>query len=136
MVKIIMGVKGSGKTKQLIELVKAAVDEERGDVVCIEHGSTLTYDIPYSVRLVFANEYGFTNYDYLKGFISGLHAGNYDITHIFVDSLFKIIKETLDDRVEEFLDWCEAFSEREKVKFTMTISADSALATEGIKKYF
>ena len=136
MVKIIMGLKGSGKTKQLIELVKSAVDEEHGNVVVIERGQKLTYDIPYTARLIEASQYGFKNYDFLQGFISGLHAGNYDITHIFIDSLFKIINVGLDENAGKFLDWCEDFSSRENVKFTMTISADSALATEGIRKFF
>lgn len=136
MVKIIMGLKGSGKTKQLIELVNTAVLEETGEVVFIEKGQKLTYDIPHAARLIEASEFGFTSYDFLKGFISGLHAENYDITHIFIDSLLKIIDQPVDLKTEEFIDWCEALSERENIKFTMTISADETLASEGIKKYF
>ena len=136
MVKLIMGLKGSGKTKQLIELVNKAVDEEQGDVVCIEKGTKLTYDIPYKVRLIEASHYDFNGYDFLKGFISGLYSANYDITHIFIDSVLKIINSSVDSATEEFFDWCEDFSARENVKFTMTISEDIALATERIKKYF
>ncbi|MEL4105306.1 hypothetical protein AAFA46_00480 [Oscillospiraceae bacterium WX1] len=136
MVKIIMGVKGSGKTKQLIDLVNKAVNEENGDVVCIEKGQKLTYDIPHAARLIEASEYGFTSYDFLKGFISGLHAENYDITHVFIDSLLKILDLTVDAKTEDFIDWCEAFSERANVKFTITISAETSLATEGIRKFF
>ncbi|UOO38182.1 hypothetical protein IZU99_02685 [Oscillospiraceae bacterium CM] len=136
MVKIIMGVKGSGKTKQLIDLVNKAVNEENGDVVCIEKGQKLTYDIPHAARLIEASEYGFTSYDFLKGFISGLHAENYDITHVFIDSLLKILDQAVDAKTEDFIDWCEAFSERANVKFTITISAETSLATEGIRKFF
>ena len=136
MVKIIMGVKGSGKTKQLIELVSKAAEEENGDVVCIEKGSKLTYDIPYTVRLIEASQYEFGDYDFFKGFISGLHSANYDITHIFIDSILRIIGVDLDSRTEDFFEWCESFSERENVKFTITVSADIALATDKIKKYF
>jgi hypothetical protein len=136
MVKIIMGLKGSGKTKQLIDLVNAAVEQEHGDVVCIEKGQKLTYDIPHAVRLIEASDYGFTSYEFLRGFISGLHAGNYDVTHVFIDSLLKIIDRPLDLKAEEFVDWCESFSEREHVKFTITISADATLATDGMTKYF
>ena len=131
-----MGIKGSGKTKQLIELVKKAVEDENGDVVCIEKGAKLRYDIPYQVRLIEASQYGFDGYDFLKGFISGLHSANYDITHIFIDSVLRIIGVDLDDRLEEFLDWCESFCACENVKFTITISAEIALATDRIKKYF
>ena len=73
----------------------------------------------------------------MKGFISGLYAGNYDITHVFIDSLTKIVTaDVTDHAVEEFLDWLNSFSEKNNIKFTVTISADESLATEGIKKYF
>jgi hypothetical protein len=136
MVKIIMGLKGSGKTKQLIDLVTTAVNQEHGVVVCIEKGQKLIHQIPYTARLIEASGYGFTNYDFLKGFISGIYAQNYDVTHIFIDSLLKIIDQPLDAKTEDFIDWCERFSERNNIKFTITISADAALATEGIRKYF
>jgi hypothetical protein len=136
MVKIIMGLKGSGKTKQFIELVNSALTAEDGDVVCIEKGARLRYDLPHKVRLIEASEFGFDSYDFLKGFICGLHSANYDITHIFIDSVLRIIGEEVDARTESFLDWCEALSQSASIKFTITITADVALATEGIKKYF
>ena len=131
-----MGLKGSGKTKHLAELVNTAIKEEHGDVVCIEKGSKLRYDIPYQVRLIEASIYEFDSYDFFKGFISGLHSANYDITHIFIDSVLRIIGVGVDDRLDEFLDWCEKFSQRENVKFTLTVSADIDLATDNVKKYF
>ena len=131
-----MGLKGSGKTKQLIELVHKAVEEEQGDVVCIEKGAKLRYDIPYHVRLIEASRYEFHGYHFLKGFISGLHSANYDITHIFIDSMLRIIGADVDDNMGDFLVWCENFSERENVKFTITVSADISLATDRVKKYF
>jgi hypothetical protein len=136
MVKIIMGLKGSGKTKQLIDLVAKAVNQEHGVVVCIERGQKLIHQIPHEARLIEASGYGFAGYDFLKGFISGVYAQNYDVTHIFIDSLLKIIGQPLDAKTEDFADWCERFSERNGIKFTITISADAALATEGIRKYF
>jgi len=136
LVKVIMGLKGSGKTKHLIELVRKAIDEEHGDVVCIEKGAKLTYDIPHRVRLIEASQYEFNGYDFLKGFISGLHSANYDITHIFIDSVLRIVGATVDERAEDFFDWCESFGKKESVKFTLTISADVSLATDRIKKYF
>jgi len=113
-----------------------AVKEENGEVICIEKGQKLRYDIPYAVRLIEASDYNFNSYEFLKGFLSGLYAANYDITHIFIDSALRIINQPVDHKTEDFLDWCEAFSEREDIKFTITISADAALATDGIKKYF
>ena len=137
MVRVIMGVKGTGKTKQMIELINEAAKNESGSVVCIEHGSKLTYDIHYQIRLIEAKDYALTSFDMLKGFISGLHAGNYDITQVFVESLTKLINvEAEDPQVERFLDWLNDFGEKNGIKFTVTISADAALASDGVKKYF
>lgn len=137
MVRVIMGVKGSGKTKQLIELVNNAAHSEAGNVICIERGPKLIYDVHYKVRLVEAGQYEMKSFEFLKGFISGLYAGNFDISHIFIDSLCKIVPSQADDpQTEQFLDWLEAFSEKNGVRFTVTISADISLASEGIQKYF
>ena len=136
MIKVIYGAKGTGKTKQMIEMINNAVQTEHGNVVCIEKGNKLTFDIHYQIRLVEASQYNVDSYTALKGFISGLYAGNYDITHVFIDSLTKIVKVESDRETEDFLDWLDKFSEAHKVKFTITISADIALATEAIKAYF
>ncbi len=136
MVKLIMGLKGSGKTKKLVEMVRQAVDSEAGSVVCIEKDKNLTYDIPYTVRLIHASEYNIDTNELLKGFICGLHAGNYDITHVFIDNFFKMLSDTSNEAVTELLDWMEAFSVRESVKFTISATADAESVSDGIKKYF
>ena len=135
MVRLIMGDNGAGKTKQLIELVHASVAEEGGCVVCIEPGADMTYDIKSSVRLVNAGEYHLDSFECLRGFISGLYAGNYDISHVFVDNLCKIAGSTDLQAVEKFLHWLDRFSEENGVKFTVTISASEDTATEGMKQY-
>ena len=136
MIRVIMGKKGSGKTKQMIEMINSAVQTEHGNVVCIEKGSKLTFDIHYQIRLVEASQYDIADYTALKGFISGLYAGNYDITHIFIDSLTKIVGGECDHETEKFLDWLDRFSEKLGIKFTITISDDESLAPEGVSKYF
>ena len=136
MLKVMMGHKGAGKTKDIIDLVKKAAEEEAGAVVCIEKGSALTYDIPYSVRLVEAPDDCVGNFEFLKGMLCGMHASNYDLSHIFVDGLFRITGESTDVAVERFWDWGESFSDKNNIKLTMTISSDASLATSGIKKYF
>ena len=136
MIKVIMGKKGSGKTKQMIDMINSAVQTEHGNVVCIERGSKLTFDISHQIRLVESSEYDITSYTALKGFVSGMYAGNYDITHIFIDSLTKIVGSDECNETVDFLNWLNAFGEKQGIKFTITISADIAEATEGIKKYF
>ena len=136
MVKVIMGVKGTGKTKQMIDLINSAVANEHGNVVCIERSRKLTYDIHYQIRLVDAEQYNLSSFEVLRGFICGLYAGNYDITHIFIDSLTKIVGGECDNETEKFLDWLNKFAERHNIKFTITISDDASLAPEGVKKFF
>ncbi len=136
MIRVIMGKKGSGKTKQMINMINEAVQTEHGNVVCIEKGNKLTFDIHYQIRLVESSQYDIANYTALKGFVSGLYAGNYDITHIFIDSLTKIVGGECDNDTENFLDWLSKFADQHNIKFTITISDDESLAPEGVKKYF
>ena len=136
MIRVIMGKKGSGKTKQVIEMINSAVETEHGNVVCIEKGEKLMLDISHKLRLVEASEYDIADYTAMKGFISGLYAGNYDITHIFIDSLTKILGDECNFETEKFLEWLENFSRKNGIKFTITISDEESLASEGIKKYF
>ena len=135
MVRLIMGVKGSGKTKQLIELMNNAAKDEPGNVVCIEANRSMTYDIHYHIRLIDAQEYKLNNYDLFRGFISGLYAGNYDISQVFIDNLCKTIGQDVDKDTENFLNWLDAFGEKNNIKFTVTISADLSAATDGMQKY-
>ena len=134
MIHVIMGLKGSGKTKKLIDSINAAVEQASGDVVCIEYGKKLTYDVTYKVRLVDSQEYGISSPDMLKGFLSGLHAGNFDITNVFIDNLYKTIGQ--DQAANEaFVEWVAKFAQENNMEITMTISADPAAASETLKKY-
>ena len=74
MVRLIMGEKGTGKTKKLIEMINATAQEDNGSVVCIEAKSTMTFDIHYHVRLISADEYSLSSYEALRGFLCGLYA--------------------------------------------------------------
>ena len=136
MVRLIMGGKGSGKTKQLIEMVNAASKEEAGCVVCIEASRNMTYNIHNKVRLIDAQEYKLDSYELFRGFISGLYSGNYDISHVFVDNLCKTVGRDVDGETEAFLNWLDVFGEKNNIKFTITISDEESLMSEGIKKYF
>ena len=136
MVRLIMDMKGSGKTKQLIELVNNAAKDEKGSVVCIEADNNMTFDIHHGTRLIDAQEYKLNSYDLVRGFVSGLYAGNYDIIHIFIDILTKIVGSDECNETVEFLNWLNAFGEKQGIKFTITISADAESACDGIKQYF
>jgi hypothetical protein len=134
MIQVIMGLKGSGKTKKLIDSINETLAHAAGDVVCIEYGKKLTYDVNYRVRLVDSKEYAISNSDMLKGFLSGLHAGNFDITNVYIDNLYKTIG---DDRAngEAFVAWCAEFAAANNMNITITISDDPACASEAMKQY-
>ena len=134
MIQIIMGLKGSGKTKKLIDAINQSVENAQGNVVCIEYGKQLTYDVSYRVRLVNSKEYGINNIDMLKGLLSGLHAGNFDITNVYIDNLYKTIGS---DRAtgEAFILWCADFAQANNMNITITVSDDPACASDAIKAY-
>ena len=134
MIQVIMGLKGSGKTKKMIASINETLANASGDVVCIEYGKKLTYDVNYRVRLVDSKEYGISGLDMLKGFLSGLHAGNFDITNVYIDNLYKTIGS---DRAtgEAFITWCAAFAQTNNMNITITVSDDPAEASEEVKKY-
>jgi len=122
MITLLTGNKGSGKTKKLIELANAAVEKSQGNVVVIEKGQKLTYDISHTARLVDSDAYDIKGADALCGFLSGICAGNYDVTDIFVDSTLKITgtgAEVLDFVIPEL----EKLSAAADTNFYLSVSA-------------
>ena len=121
MINLIPGKKGTGKTKILVDAIKASAEKATGNVVCIERGMKLTYDIPHKVRLVDAEEYGITSFDAFYGFVAGMLAGNYDIQEVFVDGILRIGGRDYD----AFGDMIEKVAMLAKdIKIVFTVSAD------------
>ena len=135
MVQLIIGLKGSGKTKKLVDMVRDAVNEETGDVVCIEKERKLTFDIPYQARLIDAGVYDIGSYEFLRGLICGVHAGNYDITHFFIDNFYKLVNDKSPEELENFMAWLNRFSEQEKISFVVSVSADVESVPESVRKF-
>lgn len=123
MIKLIIGHKGSGKTKRLIEAVNSAVESSNGNVVCVEKERLLTYDINYRVRLVEADHYNVSGYDAFYGFLAGIIAGDHDITDIFVDATLKIGGRDF-DALTAFFKKVDALSKITEQDFIFTVSAD------------
>ena len=134
MLKLIVGVKGTGKTKHLIEMVNTASEESKGSVVCIEKGTKLTYDIKHTARLIDTDQYNIGDAQSLFGFIAGIIASNHDVTDLFVDSALKICLNDIDSFVK-FVDEVNALVEKYDLHCTMTVTLPAEKATETIKKY-
>ncbi len=132
MIKLIVGLKGTGKTKTLIAEANAAMSADHGCVVCVEKGRKLIYDISHKVRLISSEEYEINTYDRFYGFLCGLMSANYDITNIFVDSITKICGDDL-VALEKFLN--EVENVIRNIDITVTLSKDMSDLSDGLKKY-
>ena len=131
MVTLLIGKKGAGKTKKLIALANEAVAASSGNVVVIEKGAKLTYDVTHKARLIDTEQYNISGYDMLYGFISGICAGNYDVTDILVDSTFKIAPEAVSG-LETFTKKLQDLSETTSTNIVVLVSADEADIPESI----
>ena len=135
MVRLIMSGSGEGKTKKLIELMENAAENEVGCMVCIEPQRNISFNLRHQTRLIDASEFNIDSFETLRGFICGLYAGNYDISHIFVDDLCKVAHSHDERGIGQFLNWLDSFTSPLNLKATMTISADPDTATDTMRKY-
>ena len=135
MVRLIMSGSGEGKTKQLLDLMNTAADTETGCMVCIEPKRNMSFNLRHQIRLVDASEFAIGSFEALRGFVSGLYAGNYDISHVFIDNLCKIAQTTNEQEVGEFLSWLDNFTSPLNIKAIITISASADSATDVMRKY-
>ena len=122
MVRLIMSGSGEGKTKQLIELMENAAEQDVGCMVCIE-------------PMIDASEFSIDSFETLRGFICGLYAGNYDISHVFIDNLCKVARSNDERQVGQFLNWLDGFSSPLNLKITVTVSANPDTATDTMRKF-
>ena len=133
MIKLITGKKGTGKTKILIDMINDAVKATNGELICIEKGAKLTYDISYKVRLVDAERFNVSGYDAFYGFVAGMLAGNYDIKEIFVDSILKIGGADFDE-FGIMLDKLDKLT-GDDTKIVFTVSADNEELPASVTKF-
>lgn len=134
MIKLIIGVKGSGKTKTLIDMANAALAKTDGSVVCLEKGTKLIHEIKYQARLIDTDEYLICGADELFGFIAGVYASNHDVTDVFIDSALKICGNDL-EKFEKFMERISAFSESHKVNIVVTSSIPVETVGDTLRKY-
>ena len=134
MIKLLIGKKGTGKTKALITQVNSAAEVAKGNVVFISNNtSSAMYDITRSVRMTDTTDFDIVNYSEFEGFICGIISGNYDITDIFVDGLFKIVKSDDLDGLERFLTRLDGISKKFDISFVLSLSIDVNDAPDYVK---
>ena len=134
MISLIIGKKGTGKTKVLVQHVNDAVHVSSGNVVCVEKETKLTYDVNYRARLIATDVFAISGYDAFYGFLSGICAGDHDITDIFVDATYRIAEDTerTGEALAAFLTKVNELSKISDTNFTFTISSDLEELPESI----
>ncbi len=131
MIKLLIGKKGSGKTKRLVEMVNAATETSLGNVVCIEKGDVLTFSVSHKARLIDSCDFGISGYAEYYGMLAGIKAGNNDVTHIFGDATLRIGGRNYD----ELVTFLERVSNIEDVEFTFTLSCNEDELPEKVFEY-
>ena len=134
MLKLIIGVKGTGKTKTLINMVNEALESSSGAVVCLEKGTKLRFDIKYQARLINTNDYCIFDAQSLYGFIAGILASNHDVTDLFIDGTLKICGTDM-AAFENMIVELDELSEKQNVKIVATVSVPAEEASDTVKKY-
>lgn len=134
MLKLIAGKKGTGKTKQLINMVNDSLSKTNGKVVCIEKGKKLTFDVNHDVRLLDTEDFNISGYESFYGFLAGIIASDYDVKEIFVDSISKIVGED-PDRLTTLLEKTDSLAEEQGFNVTMMVSGDMRELPEGIVRF-
>lgn len=124
MVKLLIGHKGTGKTKQMIDLANDEIEKSNGSIIFINKNSRLMYDLKYRIRVVCMEEYEhITNSDEYIGFIYGIISSDHDIETIYIDSIMKHADFTLGD-IPEFLTRLKNISKNYGMDFVVSLSAE------------
>ncbi len=135
MVKLLIGKKGTGKTKVLLDNVNEAAQSANGNVIFISNNTSQNmYDISSKVRMSDTSEFEITSWDEFLGFICGNISANFDITNIFIDGTLKIVKDSMDG-FEDFLAKLDEMSKKFNIDFELSVSVDAETAPDYIKKY-
>ena len=132
MIKLIVGNKGTGKTKVMVDMINENLPQVNGNIVCIEKGMQLTHNIPTSVRLIDVDEFKIKGCKRFYGFFAGVCASNYDIELIYVDGILKVLEHDMED-FGDLLAKIEPLTADKLVVFT--VSADAEELPEEVKKY-
>ena len=125
MVKLIIGNKGSGKTKKLIDLVNSTAADSKGNVVCVEKGDTLTFSISHKARLIDVNNYNISGYGEYYALLCGICSGNHDVTHVFGDATLRIGTRDYNE-LAYFLKRVDDLSKQNEAEFIFTVSCDES----------
>jgi len=135
MIKVIAGEKGTGKTAQLVDQINEQASNEQSNIVCIEKGNRLDRLLKYKIRLIDISEYPTSGFNELLSFIAGISAKDYDLTHVYIDSIFKVSQSDDLSELELFLNKLDKFLAGTPIEVSIILSTDLKSLPDGVKKY-
>ncbi|MDI9520352.1 MAG: ATP-binding protein [Bacillota bacterium] len=135
MIQVIHGLKGSGKTKRIIDMANESIKQQKGDVVFVDDDNRYMFDLRHEIRFVNAGEYNMAGPEMLYGFLCGMLAQNFDVTLVFIDAFLKLVHAKPED-TEWFFKSLESLSAKRNINFVLSVSMDDADAPDFIRKYF
>lgn len=135
MIQVIHGLKGSGKTKRIIDLANESIKQQKGDVVFVDDDNRYMFDLRHEVRFVNAGEYNMVGPEMLYGFLCGMLAQNFDVTLVFIDAFLKLAHARPED-TEWFFKSLESLSAKRNINFVLSVSVADEDAPDFIRKYF
>ena len=134
MVKLIVGTKGSGKTKKMIDMANDHVNSAKGNLIFINKDKRLMYDLKHDIRFISIEDYDIEDIEGYTGFLYGIICSNHDIETIYVDSILKHANIDMVD-VIEFLDKLQIMGEKSDLDFRVSISSSLEELPDEIKKF-
>lgn len=133
MIEIICGVKGKGKTKELLDRVNASVVSANGNVVYLDKSQKHMYELNNKIRLINVTDYPITNYDEFVGFICGIVSQDNDLEEMYLDSFLTIASISSEEDIVKSIEKLDVISEKYKVRFVLSVSKDKAELPECAK---
>lgn len=134
MVKIIMGQRGTGKSKKMIELANNLLNQDSGDIVFINNNSRHMYDLNHDIRFIDISEFEIEDYCMCYGFICGVISEDFDISQIFIDGISEI-SDDKQNSFQQFLNGIQKISEKFDITFTLAVDGDVETAPKYVKEY-
>ncbi|MCE5189621.1 MAG: hypothetical protein LLF75_10655 [Eubacteriales bacterium] len=134
MIGVIFGEKGTGKTKQILDMANKSVLSSKGTTIFIDDNTSYIYDLSTKARFINASDYGITTPKMLYGFLCGLAASDFDLENIFIDGLLRITGHEI-EFLEGLFDDMKAFAAKNSVNIIMSITGNKETVPPYLKEY-
>ena len=134
LIGVIIGEKGTGKTKQILNLANDACLEAKGSIVFIDFDNSYMYDVSNRIRYINAADYGIRSPKMLFGFLCGIAAMDFDLEKIYIDGLIKIARHDV-SLLQEMFEELDAFMDRRGIELVVSINSSDKTIPEYLSKY-